>query len=142
MRPRKEVEAAFGKLPVAARQNILKQWGFKTFFDIPDRMMDGVGLDIVEANPSAFGTIMAHTKRRTTADAMNALADEVYGDKPGNPEVGDEDAELNQHNQPDVGGIFSGKDAVIDADAIFARYNRPKGKRGDDPARKASGGDT
>jgi hypothetical protein len=134
MRERNEVEAAFGKLPAAARQNILTQWGFKTFGEIPDRMMDGVGLDIVEANPSAFGSITGRTKPKTTAETMNALAGEVYAEKSGNPKVDGEDE--------DVGGIFSGKEAVIDADAIFARYNRPKGKRGDDPARKASGGDT
>jgi hypothetical protein len=132
MRQRKEVEAAFGKLPAAARQQIFSEWGFKTFAEIPDAMLAGIELDVAAANPTAFGAVAAHTKRKTTADAMNALAAEVYGDKPGNPEVGDKDAELNQHNQPDVGGIFSGKDAVIDSDSIFARYN----------ARKASGGDT
>jgi hypothetical protein len=87
-------------------------------------MMDGVGLDIVEANPSAFGTVLAHAKPKTTADAMNVLAGEVYAEKSGNPKVDGEDE--------GVGGIFSGKGALIDSAAIYAAYNKPKGKRGGD----------
>lgn len=68
-------------------------------------------------------------KAKTTAQAMNDMAAELYGDKP--EDDGEEgDVELNTHLPHDPKKPqFEGADAVIDPAAIYAHYNAPK-KRG------------
>jgi hypothetical protein len=126
MRKRNEIDAAFRKLSKAEREKILTVWGFAAFGDIPDAMLPGVSSDIVEAMPSAFGSVTAKAATAAKPNPFNEMADAIYGGKgipvgtPSKPTEQVGDLELNSHRP--VEALFG--DSAIDESKIYADYNK------------------
>lgn len=142
---RNEIEAAFAKLSKSERAMILGLWDAETFADINEAALPNVVDDIRECNPTAFGKVTASAsttgKTPTTAQALDALADEIYNPDADKPEADEGEVELNTHQPPKPTGLFTGTDKVLDAGAIFDKYNSV-GKKGDvtGPMKTGDGG--